>query len=220
MSVTTDSTRDWSNWTATQLADYLKTKGLDDYAEVFVSNNITGQVAPSLTDENLKEMGISVVGDRLRIIQALQQLKASQAQQDREKVVWQGEEVLYVSWFHQCCSTCGGCCPQDASTYTLRSNHLEIKTVHPCRLGPITCCCGERYDIDNIDLSEVTDTDVEGVPPGCLQQVCCCGDTLEHVKIQTSSEGEKVLILHKDVGQDVARRLKNQVETMQQMERS
>ncbi|KAL7565967.1 hypothetical protein ACA910_008422 [Epithemia clementina (nom. ined.)] len=224
MSTTSPDTKNWKNWNSVELANYLKQQGCgDNYAELFLQNKITGQEAPDLKDDTLKEMGITIVGDRLRITKALQQLRQSQAQAEREEVLWQGHELLYVSWFQQCCQTCAGCCPQDAATYTLRSHHLEIKTVHPCRCGPLVCCgslCGATYEIDNIDLSEITDADVKGVPPGCCQAICCCGVTQEHVILTTGAEGEKVLKLPKDVGQDVARRVKNQVEIMQRMERS
>ena len=223
MAVETDSTRNWNEWGSTELANYLKGKGLADYAEIFVNNNITGEVAPNLTDENLKEMGIDSVGDRIRIRNALEGLRKSHAQTKEEEVLWTGTEVLYFSWFHAACTTCCGCCPKDPSIYSLRANHLEIKTVSPCRLGPIRCCtmcCAEKYHIDNIDLSKVSDADVKGVPPGCLQQTCCCAETQEHVTLLTNNEGDKVLKLHKDEGQQVARRIKTQVEAMQRMERS
>ena len=130
---------------------------------------------------------------------------------------------LYFSWVHRLCATGCGCCPNDPSTYSLRQNHLEIKTVNPCRFGPIaccSCCCGPKYEIDSVNLSQITDADVKGVPPNCIAQTCCCGETQEHVVITTKAEGAKILRLKKNEGQQVARRIKNQVETMQVMERS
>lgn len=215
----------WSKWTSLELANYLNSKGGVDhkYTELFISNHITGAIAPNLTDENLKEMGIKIVGDRIRIQQVLQQLKTAQQQEEREQVLWTGKEMLFQSCFHGCFATCCGCCPQDPDLYTLRNNHLEIKKVKPFRLGPLPCgcCCDASYDIDNIDLSEINDTDVKGVPPGCCHQMCCRAVTQEHVLITTNQSKEpKVMKLRKDVGQDVARKIKNQVEIMQRMERS
>jgi hypothetical protein len=218
---TTESTRAFESWEATEVAAWLKTKDLGQYEETFITNNINGNVAPNLTEANLAEMGVSVVGDRIRIIQALNTLKKSQVQHDREKIIWEGEEVLYFSCFDRCCSTCCGCCPVEPSQYKLRSNVLEIKTITPCRCGPVNCCCGSSYEIDNVDLSNVQDTDVHGVPPSCLNQTCCCGATQEHLHVQTTNdEDDKILKLGKGEGQKVARTIKNQVETMQRMERS
>lgn len=209
----------FEKWNSQQLADYVSSKGLGDYSEMMMENNITGQVAHRLTDSDLTEMGITKVGDRLKMMQALESLKKAQQQQKREQVLWEGKEVLYFSCWDKACSTCCGCCPDDPSTYKLTSTHLEIKTVEQFRIGPITCCCGHSYEIDNVDLSGINDADVKGVPPSCWQQ-CCCGATQEHVCIKTSSEGDKILKLPEGEGQTVARTIKNQVEVMQRMERN
>ena len=52
---------------------------------------------------------------------------------------------------------------------------------------------------------------------------CCCGATTqEHVHILVANKKgiQPVLRLHKPIGQEVSRKLKNQVEIMQMMERS
>eukprot|EP00543_Licmophora_paradoxa_P006327 CAMPEP_0202449310 /NCGR_PEP_ID=MMETSP1360-20130828/8049_1 /ASSEMBLY_ACC=CAM_ASM_000848 /TAXON_ID=515479 /ORGANISM="Licmophora paradoxa, Strain CCMP2313" /LENGTH=219 /DNA_ID=CAMNT_0049067189 /DNA_START=20 /DNA_END=679 /DNA_ORIENTATION=- len=213
------STQPFQEWDAHELAEYIRSKGLADYCETFESNNVSGAVAHRLTDSDLKDMGITKVGDRLLLMQALETVKKAQKQLDREKVIWEGTEVLYFSCYDQNCSTCCGCCPDDPSEYKLRSNQLEIKTVDPCRVGPIRCCCFSSYQIDNVDLSGIQSADVEGVPPGCFHQICC-GAPQEHIHVLTSGEGEKILKLKQDEGQEVARKIKNQVEAMQRMERS
>jgi len=207
-------------WEAADIAGYLKSKGLEDFSEFFLSNGITGQVLHRLEDNDLKEMGVTKVGDRLKIMEALETLKKAKTLQDREKVIWEGTEILYFSSGHQCFVTCCGCCPQDPSEYKLMSNNLEIKTQNPCRCGPIRCCCGHSYDIDNVDVSGIVDADVKGVSPPCLYQICCCGAMQEHIHVETAAEGEKILRLPKGEGQAAARKIKNQVETMQMMERS
>lgn len=207
-------------WTAQKLSEYIAAKGLGDYSEFFLEHNIDGKVAHRLDDSNLKEMGVSKVGDRLKLLEALEALKKAQQQQTREVTIWEGEEVLYFSCYQRLCSTCCGCCPEDPSQYKLQNANLEIKLVEHNRCGPCVCCYGHKYTIDHIDLSQITDADVEGVPPTCFQQCCCCGATQEWVHIKTSSEGEKILKLHTQEGQVAVRKIKNQVEIMQRMERS
>lgn len=207
-------------WNAVELSEYIKNKGLGDYAEVFLQNNVTGSVAHRLTEHNLKEMGVDKVGDRLQLMQALETLKKAKKVQAREKVIWEGTEILYFSQYDQCCSTCCGCCPDDPAEYKLMTNHLEIRTQYPNRCGPCKCCWGHRYEIDNIDLSEIRDIDLQGVSPTFFNACCCCGAPQEHVHITTGAEGEKVMKLRKDEGVDVQRKIKNQVEQMQRMERS
>ena len=52
----------------------LKAVGLEDYMELFVEHRVQGDVIFSLTEENLKEMGVSKVGDRLLITDITQTL--------------------------------------------------------------------------------------------------------------------------------------------------
>jgi len=211
----------FQKWSAKQLANYMRSKGLGDYEEMFLANNITGEVAPLLDDGKLKEMGVVKIGDRLKMMDVLKALQTAQMEIDFNTVIWEGEEVLYFSGFEQARDTCCGCCPVDASKYKLTHNNLEIKISEPVRCGPITIgCLDPKYSIDNVDLSGVEDADVEGIPPTCFQQVFCCGKSQEHVTIKTASEGDKVLKLPEGEGQAAAIKIKNQVEVMQRMERS
>ena len=141
-------------------------------------------------------------------------------QKDREKVIWTGKEELYFTCWDKCLSTCCGCCPDDPDIYKLTGTHLSIKHVDVPRCGPIRCCCGTKYHIDNVDLSHVTDVDINGVPPSCCQQVCC-GKKQEHVVVKSSGGQEtKVLKLTKEEGSVCCRKILNAVEVMQRMERS
>lgn len=213
--------KNFDDWTAHELAGYINSKaGLAGYGEMFAKENITGKVAPRLSEADFKEMGVGKIGDRHALKAAIDTLAKAKNQKDREKTLWEGEEVLFFSCWDGCCSTCCGCCPQIPALYKLRYNSLEIKHRKPCMCGPCKCCFGNSYTIDNIDLSNVTDTDVEGVPPPCFQECCCGGQTQEHVHVRTDNEGEKILKLEKGNGQKVARMIKNQVEQMQMMERS
>ncbi|CAB9531125.1 expressed unknown protein [Seminavis robusta] len=209
-------------WTCDQLAEYFKQKTGDlggDYSELIFNHKIDGKIAHRLKESDLKDMGISNVGDRLRIMQEIEKIEKAYEQKKREQVVWEGKEVLFFNWWDRALSTCCGCFPEDASTYKLTGAHLVIKTVNPLRCGPIRCCFGTKYTIDNVDLSNVTDVDVKGVPPSCCQQ-CCCGATQEHVFVKTNAEATKVLKLTKEEGSSVSRKILNQVELMQRMERS
>jgi SAM domain (Sterile alpha motif) len=215
--------KNFEEWSAQELALYFKQKtDLDsNYAELLEKQKVDGKVAPQLTEEDLKQMGIDTVGDRKRVMAAIETLKKAKAMNDRSKVLWEGEEVMYISCWQWCCETCCGCCPQDPEIYTLLYNHLSIKKPNKNRCGPCVCCCGHSYEIDNIDLSNIQDVDVEGIPPPCIQQCCCGAKTQEHLKIQTSNDSERIILkLQKGTGQEVARKIKNQVEVMQRMERN
>ena len=54
-----------------QCSRWLESLGLERYAEAFRDHNITRNVLSSLTPEDLREMGVSAVGDRRRLQDAI-----------------------------------------------------------------------------------------------------------------------------------------------------
>src|SRR6516164_3697759 len=59
------------------VAAWLKGLGLERYAAAFRDNEIDWQVLPSLTADDLKEIGIAAVGHRRRLIEAIAALRLS-----------------------------------------------------------------------------------------------------------------------------------------------
>ena len=53
-----------------QIADWLKKLGLGQYAQRFAENDIDFAVLPDLTDQDLKEIGISSLGHRRQLLRA------------------------------------------------------------------------------------------------------------------------------------------------------
>lgn len=214
---------DFTTWSSLEVTAYIQSKEqIGNYAEMFQKHKIDGTIAHRLTDSDLKEMGVFAIGDRHRILSALEKLRMAKDQKDRERILWQGEEILYWSCCHKCCSTCCFMCTEDLEAYTLRANFLEIRRPDYNKCGSIKCCFGHSYQIDTVDLSNVRDVELEGVPPPCLQQCLCCAKSQEHVRVNLSEpkNGCELLRLRKGEGQDVSRKIKNQVEVMQVMERS
>jgi len=213
-------TENFAQWDEQQMASYLRAKAdLGDYYEMIVKHKVTGEVAPRLSDSDMKEMGVTSIGDRKRFAKALEDLQREHRKQAREKVLWEGREELWFSCWEACCGTCCGCCPQDPSQYKLTGTHLTIKKVYPCRCGPIRCCCGTEYHVDNVDLTHIVDADLKGHPPPCCQQIFCCAKGQDHVRIKTTSDGNKILKLKKGQGELVSRKILNQVEEAQKIER-
>ena len=50
---------------------WLEDLGLGEYAEAFAENKIDPDVLPSLTSDDLKEIGVTVVGDRRKLLNAI-----------------------------------------------------------------------------------------------------------------------------------------------------
>lgn len=215
----------YATWDAQRLGVFFRRQGLDGTEEMLMQHKITGQLAPLLQDDDLKEMGMTIVGDRLRFKRSLKELARRERFHKRIAALWEGQERLFFSTFQRNCWTLGGLCPVDPSTYKLTTNHLKVKRVQPVRCGPIplTCCFGARYSSNNIDLSKVDDVDVTGVPAPCMQRVFCCARGIEKVEVESRFEnkgGKVFLVLEKGQGETVANLILNQVEESQKMERS
>ena len=185
-----------------------------DYSEAAINQSITGAVAARLSERDLKELGIEKIGERKRFTAAIETVQKQARKAEREKTVWEAKEVLYASWFDAAKRTCCGCSPEDAATYKLTGTHLTITKPKPNRCGPITCCCGHEFDIDNVDLTYITDADIAAEAPPRLQLYFCCGTPRDHIHIK-SGDGMKELILDRGEGTPAAKKIMNQVEEAQ-----
>jgi hypothetical protein len=56
-----------------QIADWLKKLGMAQYAQAFADNDIDFSVLRHLTDQHLKDLGVSL-GHRLKMLQAIRDL--------------------------------------------------------------------------------------------------------------------------------------------------
>ena len=61
-----------------QIADWLKTLGMSEYAERFAENRIDFSILRDLTDQDLKDLGV-VLGDRRKMLRAIAELGSAPA---------------------------------------------------------------------------------------------------------------------------------------------
>src|SRR5690348_16175839 len=76
-----------NSWLATtgggemqEIAEWLKKLGLEQYAHRFAENDIDVSVLRHLTDQHLKDLGVSV-GHRLKILAAIAELSGASSKQ-------------------------------------------------------------------------------------------------------------------------------------------
>ena len=62
------------------MGDWLRNLGLEQYQATFRENAINEKVLPNLTAEDLKDMGVSVVGHRRVLLDAIAALRIAPAQ--------------------------------------------------------------------------------------------------------------------------------------------
>mmetsp|Transcript_22193 Transcript_22193/g.33219 ORF Transcript_22193/g.33219 Transcript_22193/m.33219 type:complete len:222 (-) Transcript_22193:288-953(-) len=206
-------------WSPDAVADYFEKKGLGDYREVLIHHKISGKILPQLTDTDLKDMGIEIVGDRCRFRDLIKHTSRMGRQIQRTKVIWKGEEQLWFSAFEHCCSTCCYLMPEDPSTYTLTNSHLKVKMVNPYRCGPCRLSCCNEYSINNIDLSQVEDIDQHGIPAPFCQECFCCGSGKDVLDVKYNNGQYVGIVLSQDEGEKISSLLLNQVEEAQLIDR-
>ncbi|MEM7025295.1 MAG: adenylate/guanylate cyclase domain-containing protein, partial [Pseudomonadota bacterium] len=56
------------------IAAWLKGLGLERYQDAFAENEIDGEVLPTLTAEDLKDLGVTVIGHRRKLLNAVSAL--------------------------------------------------------------------------------------------------------------------------------------------------
>lgn len=217
--------KSYETWNAEELAGFISNQGLESYSHTIIDHKITGKLAPLLSEMDLKEMGITCIGDRLRFRLIVDNLKIKKRSLKRTQIVWEGRERIYYSEVTASICTCFGCCPEDPSTYALMSNHIKIKSVNPTRIGPIRLCCCNEYATNNVDLTYVADVDVRGIPAPCCERIICCAPGKDVVNIEIRGYGGRdiqnyKLILQEDEGDKVAGIILNGVEESQRMERN
>src|SRR5205814_1214732 len=59
-----------------QVADWLEELGMSEYADQFAGNDIDRGVLGDLTDQDLKELGVSSLGHRRKLLRAIADLEA------------------------------------------------------------------------------------------------------------------------------------------------
>ena len=60
---------------------WLRSLGLGKYEAAFRENEIDGTVLPSLTDEHLKELGVTALGHRVKLLDAIAALRSDKNSQ-------------------------------------------------------------------------------------------------------------------------------------------
>jgi class 3 adenylate cyclase len=61
------------------VTEWLQSLGLEQYAAAFEQNHISSELLPSLTADDLKEIGVASVGHRRQMLEAIATLRAEPA---------------------------------------------------------------------------------------------------------------------------------------------
>ena len=69
---------DTSNWTVTDVCNYLNQLGLSMYSQAFHDNDISGKILPFLTHDMMKELGITSLGHRIILSQFIESIQKAE----------------------------------------------------------------------------------------------------------------------------------------------
>ena len=64
---------------------WLRSLGLGQYEAAFRDNEIDGEVLPNLTAEDLKDLGVAIVGHRRKLLLAIGALSAARPRRPRSR---------------------------------------------------------------------------------------------------------------------------------------
>lgn len=153
-----------------QVEEWLKEKGFGkpEYERKFIEQDINGKNFLLLDNTDLKEIGISSLGDRLAIRRELKTLQNEERRRVRLQMIAEETEAYNGTCFGENIATCCGIFPRDPAKYVLYPTKLKIKSYEVYRLcGTIKCiCCGGEWSTDNIALDKIRDIDAKDTYSG------------------------------------------------------
>jgi hypothetical protein len=155
--------------TMDRTVDWVSKQGFPTIAEVLRQHEIDGPSLVGLTEDHLKEMGVIIVGTRIKFMKSLTAVKEADRARQRMAVVWEADEVQAVTCTGQCYySLQKSFCGVHPARFKLTGTTLRIQTtVFHC------LSCRVNVENDTIKLVNVTDVDTKIDKALCCR--CCNG---------------------------------------------
>ena len=173
-------------WDTEKVGGWLAEMGLRDYRETFGKHRITGDLLEQMDREDLRDLGVNLVGHRLLLLREIAALRRTAESRERSRLLWQADEVLhrdgalgYVKSI-VCCRAC----LVGPDRYTLTGSSLIILSRdHHSLLPCLVFCTGERSTTRNVDLSSVA-----GVTAHQSGSLWDCGCSADDVVVSVNME--------------------------------
>ena len=91
---TSNGVPEHATWGAEAVGDWLSILGLGQHAGSFIANQVTGDLLENMDKDDLRELGVKLVGHRLLLLKEIAGLRRKAESIERSKLLWQAEEVL------------------------------------------------------------------------------------------------------------------------------
>jgi len=213
-----------TKWTVDEVVKYFGEHGFPEHEEVWRKHRITGDRLILLSGDDVKELGIKSIGDRMGIQREIEMLALAARKAGRTEVLYHKTEAWDGSSIDKMCATCCGFFPWDPDKYTLTRSALRIEEYEIPRIcGVWKCMClGGQHKVDNISLDMIRDVDTLTRKKG----LCCFAVDKAEVIIAVgagveseSSESrvvQKTLMVEGAEGEDFANLIFLQIEEYRQ----
>lgn len=201
-----------NTWDVNQTVNWLKSMGLSVFAQQFQDHQISGDVLPLLTLQELKDMGINFVGPRTHLLKHINKLKRQYKNLQRNKILWEGKEERYANPCEMAFDYFVSCCmPDPADKYQLTNSSIKLtEKVFP--YGKLCRCICKGSKINTIDLSMVKDVDATST------QTCCYGRDELHVDAE-GEDGTNIMFLPLGTAPNAIKMIRDAVEGSQERQK-
>lgn len=158
----------YSNFSAQDVAEHFDGKGFSEYSQCWIEHRIDGPIAVKLNPEDLKDIGITRVGDRKRIEQGLHELKQLALKAEKKRIIASHIEAYRGSKIREFFrdKVLGCVFPRSQNIYQLMGMSLKI------RRHDKDACWGHegKWNHHTIPLDKVIDVEVsqKSLGKGCF----------------------------------------------------
>jgi len=193
--------KDISEWSVEQVQEFWAKRGYEEHAEVWKKHDINGDRLMSLSPDDIRELGIASIGDRMGIAKDLENMKVVFRKMMRNRVIVEHYQAFDGSQLQLGISTCCGCFPRDPDKYTLTASSLRLDEYDIPRIcGIWKCmCAGGKLHVDNISLEQIRDVDTMITKVG----FCCFAVNKAHVTVAVGAgneaESEEARVIGKEM---------------------
>eukprot|EP00466_Bigelowiella_natans_P008376 jgi/Bigna1/78726/fgenesh1_pg.56_\ len=197
-------------WDVKQTGEYISSLGFKDISEIFMAHKIDGSLLPTIGKAEMKEMGVKVLGDRLKFLKINNKNRVMARRVWRDTVIWEGQEFregpcgdMLPFGFPYCCWTG----VPDKYKVTNAKFTALMKTYHEASTFP--CLTDKTIHANNFDLTTINDVDyTEEVLGACS----CCDVAASKVMISTKRGEMTTMVLKEGMAKEVSEIIRNAVE--------
>mmetsp|Transcript_36322 Transcript_36322/g.111377 ORF Transcript_36322/g.111377 Transcript_36322/m.111377 type:complete len:218 (-) Transcript_36322:23-676(-) len=170
---------DPEKWDVKRVGKWLGDIGMSDYVGCFQQHCVEGKTLGLLTENHLKEIGVTAIGHRVLLHQKCHEIRRAAVHKLRTEILWESDEMIYTGGCQDWCFKQCVCypCRVDPDHYKLTGSALYVSEVDNSKVKG--CNCQVSKQTRTIDLSAIT-----GTNDYYAHSACDCGCAADVVNIE------------------------------------